>query len=76
MAACLAASARYDYFCIGVIRERSLESHRRVTGITFNGNTWMSRRAEIRRSADRDSAVVAGRAASSDTGVIESSVRI
>ena len=76
MAARLTASARYDDLCIGVIRERSLESRRRVTGITFNGNTWMPAWARIGSSADRDGAVVAGRAASSDAGVIEGSVRI
>lgn len=76
MAARLTAGARYDDLCIGVIRERSFESRRRVTGIAFNGNTWMPGRARIGISADRNSAVVASRAASGDTGVIEGSVRI
>ncbi len=76
VAARLTASARYDDLCIGVIRERSPESRRRMTGTAFHGNTWMPGRAQIGSSANRDSAVVAGGAASRDTRVIEGSVRI
>jgi hypothetical protein len=76
MAASLTAGARYDDLCIGVIRERSLESRRRVTRVTFHGNTWMPCRTGIGVGANRDGAVVASGAASRDTSVIESSVRI
>ena len=76
MAARLTASARYDDLCIGVIRERSLESRRRVTRVTFHRNTRMPRRTGIGVSAHRDNAIVAGGAAPGDTSVIESSVGI
>ena len=76
MATALTAGARHDDSRIGVIREWRGECHRRVTGVAVDGNARMTRRIGIACGTDRDGAVVAGRAASSDTRVIERSVRI
>ena len=65
-----------DELGIGVIHKIGLERRRRVTGIAFHRNTWMPRGTGIGISADRDSAIVTGRTDSSDTRVIERSVRI
>lgn len=76
MAAHLTAGARYDDLGIGVIHKRGLERRRRVTGIAFHRNAWMPRGIGIGIGANRDSAIVTGRTDSSDTRVIERSVRI
>lgn len=76
VAARLTAGARYDDLGIGVIQKRGLEGRRRVTGIAFHRNTWMPRGTGIGIGANRDSAIVTGRTDSSDTRVIERSVRI
>lgn len=59
-----------------MIHKRVLERRRRVTGIAFHRNAWMPRGTGIGIGADRDSAIVTGRTDSSDTRVIERSVRI
>lgn len=76
MAAALTAGARHDNLGIGVIRKRSRECRRGMTRVAFRGNAWVPRRTGIARGTNRDRAVVAGRAAASDTGVIERSVGI
>lgn len=76
VAARLTAGARYNDLGIGVIQKRGLERRRRVTGIAFHRNTWMPRGIGIGISANRDSAIVTARTDSSDTRVIERSVRI
>jgi len=70
----LTAGARFDGLGIGVIRKSGLERRRRVTGIAFHRNTLMPIGSGI--GANRDSAIVTARTDSSDTRVIERSVRI
>lgn len=71
VAAVPTAGARCDG---GVIHKRGIERRRGVTGIAFHRNTWMPIGSGI--GANRDSAIVTGRTDSSDTRVIERSVRI
>lgn len=76
MAAGLTAGTRHDHLGVVVIRKRRRERRCRVTGVTFHGNAWMPRRTRIGRSADGNSAVVAGGTTSGDARMIEGPVRI